>query len=86
MTQSVHKERGENNNTKLQGVLIANKIDLEDRRRISPKSGADLAAQLGLMYFECSAKDYKDVENPFYFLANEWHKVYSESTDKMMAD
>lgn len=77
--------KSENNNAKLTGVLIANKIDLEDRRIISPKLGSDLANQLGLMYFECSAKEFKDVENPFYFIANEWHKMYTESTDKISA-
>ncbi len=73
----------ENNNTKMTGVLVANKTDLEDRRIISPKVGAELAHQLGLLYFECSAKDFKDVENPFYYLANEWHKIFSESAEKI---
>ena len=83
VAQCVKKEKGENNNSKLNGVLIANKADLEDRRVVSPKVGADLAGQLGLMYFECSAKDNKDVENPFYFLASEWHKIYTESTERI---
>ena len=46
--------------TKLVGVLIANKTDLDDRRRrVSPKVGHELATQLGLVYFECSAKDFQ---------------------------
>ena len=45
---------------KLIGVLIANKTDLDDRRRrVSPKVGHELATQLGLVYFECSAKDFQ---------------------------
>ena len=41
-------------------VLIANKTDLDDRRRrVSPKVGHELATQLGLVYFECSAKDFQ---------------------------
>ena len=94
---------------KVVGVLIANKTDLDDRRRrVSPKVGHELATQLGLVYFECSAKDFQGmffsllmndiqkivntrgkintnvihrnhlflgVENPFYYLANEWHKT-----------
>ena len=44
------------------GVLIANKTDLDDRRRrVSPKVGHELATQLGLVYFECSAKDFQGV-------------------------
>jgi transport family protein 27 len=84
VAQSLKAEKGDNNNTKLTGVLIANKTDLEDRRIISPKVGAELAQQLGLLYFECSAKDFKDVENPFYYLANEWHKIYTETTNKLI--
>ena len=83
VAQCLKAEKGDNNNTKLTGVLVANKTDLEDRRVVSPKVGSDLAQQLGLMYFECSAKDFKDVENPFYYLANEWYKIFSESSDKM---
>ena len=60
VAQCLKSEKGDNNNTKLTGVLIANKTDLEDRRIISPKVGAELAQQLGLLYFECSAKDFKD--------------------------
>ena len=84
VAQSLKAEKGDNNNTKLTGVLIANKTDLEDRRIISPKVGTELAQQLGLLYFECSAKDFKDVENPFYYLANEWHKIYTETANKLI--
>ena len=57
-------------------MLIANKTELvETRGRISPKMGHDAATTLGLTYFECSAKDHKGVDEPFYFLANEWHKI-----------
>ena len=49
-----------NDKDKLIGVLIANKTDLDDRRRrVSPKVGHELANQLGLVYFECSAKDFQ---------------------------
>jgi len=37
------------------GVLVANKIDLDQRRVISPKSGKEFAESNGLEYFECSA-------------------------------
>ena len=48
------------------GVLIANKTDLDDRRRrVSPKVGHELATQLGLVYFECSAKDFQGMLSSF---------------------
>ena len=68
---------------RLTGVLVANKTDLVERRVVPPKMGSELAQQLGLMYFECSCKDYSGVEEPFFYLANEFHKTYSEKTDFM---
>ena len=55
----------------------------EDRRVVSPKVGSELAQQLGLMYFECSAKTFQGVDNPFYYLANEWHTIHQEKADRM---
>ncbi|KAF6041248.1 IFT27 [Bugula neritina] len=60
------------------GVLVANKVDLDERRIISPKAGEKLAEHHGLKYFEVSAKDQKNVEVPFYYLANEFYKLYHE--------
>lgn len=39
----------------IEGVLVANKIDLDERRVISPKAGMEFAESNGLKYFECSA-------------------------------
>ncbi|KAL5019284.1 hypothetical protein ScPMuIL_005006 [Solemya velum] len=58
------------------GVVVANKTDLDQRRIISPKMGKDFASQNGLEYFECSAKELQNVDAPFYYLANEFHKLY----------
>ncbi|CAG0878871.1 unnamed protein product [Darwinula stevensoni] len=65
----------------LPGVLVGTKIDLTDLRVISPMAGKDVANSLGLTYFECSAKERKDLELPFFYLANEWHRIYMEKTD-----
>ncbi len=88
MEQVVHSAKGssdggEDGNKRLPGVLLANKSDLKERRVISPKLGSDLAQQLGLMYFECSCKDYAGVEDPFYYLANEFHKMHEDATEQM---
>ena len=73
--KAAKKDSDESSKRALNGVLIANKTDLDEtRRRISPKMGHEAATSIGLTYFECSAKDHKGVEEPFYFLANEWHK------------
>ncbi|KDR10846.1 intraflagellar transport protein 27 homolog [Zootermopsis nevadensis] len=60
------------------GVLFGNKTDLVDRRVVSPKTGSTMAEKLGLMYFEGSAKENQGIEEPFFLLAHEWHKLYSE--------
>ncbi|XP_023723348.1 intraflagellar transport protein 27 homolog [Cryptotermes secundus] len=60
------------------GVLFGNKTDLVDRRVVSPKKGAAMAEKLGLVYFEGSAKENQGIEEPFFLLAHEWHKLYNE--------
>jgi small GTP-binding protein len=47
-------------------VLIANKIDLEDLRKVSRESGEELAAELNMPYFEISAKTSENLEKAFY--------------------
>nr|KAG5713771.1 hypothetical protein BaRGS_024398 [Batillaria attramentaria] len=64
--------------TNIPGVVLANKIDLDQRRVVSPKEGKDLAMQHGLEYFECSAKEMQNVDTPFFYMAHEFHKLYQE--------
>jgi len=71
------------NSSNIHGVLLAAKADLSDRRVVSPKAGAELASSLGLQYFESSAKDQTGVEEPFFYLANEWHKLHGEQAAAM---
>uniref|UniRef100_A0A0K2T6C4 Intraflagellar transport protein 27 homolog [Aplysia californica] n=1 Tax=Lepeophtheirus salmonis TaxID=72036 RepID=A0A0K2T6C4_LEPSM len=66
------------------GVLIGNKIDMKERRVISPKLGSELASKLSLVYFETSSKDYQGCEEPFYYLANEWYKLYNEKCEHIV--
>ncbi|CAL8092575.1 unnamed protein product [Orchesella dallaii] len=70
---------GSSNNTKRDqtlppflGVLIGSKNDLKDQRVISPKAAQNFAAQHGLQYFECSAKENSGMEEPFFFLSHQW--------------
>jgi len=68
----------------LPGVLMACKIDLTDRRVISPKEGNDLAHKLGFIYMECSAKENQNIDDAFFYLANEWHKLYSNTVNSTL--
>merc|ERR1712150_257566 len=65
----------------LPGVLVANKIDLDERRIISPKAGVEFAESNGLKYFECSAKEMQNVDAAFYYLANSFYKLYQDKLD-----
>jgi small GTP-binding protein len=50
-------------------ILLANKTDLLEERVVSKKEGENLAQQIGAMkYFETSAKDYENIDEPFLFL------------------
>ena len=77
----LERVRAQSPNTQIPGVLIANKVDLEQRRVISPKKGQELAHNNRLEYFECSAKEMQNVDTPFFYLANEFHKVYEERVE-----
>ncbi|MBN2156080.1 MAG: GTP-binding protein [Candidatus Lokiarchaeota archaeon] len=50
-------------------ILIANKTDLADERVVSKKEGETLAKEIGaLKYFETSAKEFDNIDEPFLFL------------------
>ena len=65
----------------LQGILVANKIDLREgginsRAVVGSDEGLHLAQQNNLEYFECSALMGRDVEKPFNFLAMKYYTNY----------
>ena len=52
-------------------VLVANKSDLEEDREVSRAEGEELAASLGVRFFETSAKTGQNIEALFGFMAEE---------------
>lgn len=52
-------------------VLVANKVDLAERRTVSRKQGKALAKQWSLPYFECSAKTGEGVEALVQYMSDE---------------
>ena len=46
-------------------VLAANKSDFEEKRQVSQEEGEKLAQDLNLTFFECSAKDNKNINETF---------------------
>ncbi|KAJ8317879.1 hypothetical protein KUTeg_002970, partial [Tegillarca granosa] len=51
----IERIRSQKPEVKTPGVLVANKVDLEERRMVSKKAGQELASTHDLKYFECSA-------------------------------
>lgn len=64
-----------------QVVLVGNKCDLEDERVVSTERGKQLAQNMGLTYFETSAKDNVNVKAVFERLVDIICDKMSESLD-----
>lgn len=64
-----------------QVVLVGNKSDLEDERVVSTERGKQLAEQMGLEFFEASAKDNANVKAVFECLVDIICDKMSESLD-----
>nr|KAG5709595.1 hypothetical protein BaRGS_001645 [Batillaria attramentaria] len=62
-------------------VLVGNKCDLEDSRVVSQAKGQDLASDLGLEFFETSAKENINVKAVFERLVDIICDKMSESLD-----
>ncbi|XP_066563258.1 intraflagellar transport protein 27 homolog [Amia ocellicauda] len=60
------------------GVLVGNKVDLEERREVEAGVARDWAQSQGLEYFETSAKEMQSFELPFLGLAQTFHRVYQD--------
>ena len=58
-----------NQGRELTGVVVANKVDLENRAQISAQDGMALAQSIGFEFFEVSAAQGKGIEEPFKALA-----------------
>ena len=54
-------------------IILANKVDLEEERKISHEEGKAFADKLNIPYFETSAKTGEGLQEAFQFL---FEKVY----------
>lgn len=52
-------------------ILVGNKIDAGNKREVTRKQAEELAANLGVRYFETSAKTGQNIQKVFEELANE---------------
>lgn len=66
----------------LQGVLVATKSDLEARTVVTAQEGTAFAKHHNVVFFQTSAKENRDVDAPFNFIANKWYQMYEESLEE----
>ncbi|EGR28304.1 Ras family protein, putative [Ichthyophthirius multifiliis] len=52
-------------------IIIANKCDMKDERKVSTKEGEDLAEKYNVNYFETSAKDGLNIREAFRCIAKQ---------------
>ena len=62
--------------------IAGNKIDLEEERKIKTEEGQKLAEELGLPFFETSAKTGVNINESFEDLVEKIDEVYSKLEDK----
>jgi Ras-related protein Rab-11A len=63
-------------------ILIGNKSDLKDQREVSVDDGLQKAANLGIAFMETSAKTSINVDNSFYYIAeNVVNKIISKHAE-----
>ncbi len=64
----------------LPGVVVANKIDLEERQRVYIPEGQEFAKSNNLEFVQVSAQRNMNVEKPFETLSCMFHNAYEVST------
>eukprot|EP00347_Sterkiella_histriomuscorum_P020612 403337144 len=68
----------QNQGKQLNGVVVANKIDLENRIAVGPQDGLAFAKSIGFEFFEVSTLQGKNIEDPFQCLAEMFFSKYQE--------
>ena len=62
--------------------LVANKIDMEEERKVKPEEGEKLAEELGFPFVEASAKNGININETFEDLVERIDKVYGNLSQK----
>lgn len=70
------KEINENIGSDIIKVLVGNKCDLEDERKVNEKEGNDAAAEYNIRFFEVSALSNQNVVAVFDYLTDELLKDF----------
>ena len=71
-----------NGNKNVYKLLIGNKSDLEDERKVSKEEGKEFAEINGMEFFETSAKEDYQVQDAFIQLTRDVIKTKDKSSEK----
>lgn len=73
----------QNQGRQLSGVVVANKIDLENRVAVGPQDGMAFAKSIGFEFFEVSTLQGRNIDEPFNCLAHMYFAKYQEKVDAL---
>ena len=71
-----------NISTKVPILLVGNKIDIEEHRNVSIEEGKNMAEEHELIFLECSARTWANVDSIFQKLADTIYKNYHNYVEK----
>ncbi|XP_062512553.1 ras-related protein Rab-8A-like isoform X2 [Corticium candelabrum] len=66
-------------------MILGNKCDMTDERKVSRKEGETLAAEHGIKFMETSAKTGQGVEEAFYTLVRDIKAKMDQILDPLMS-
>ena len=66
------------------GVVVANKIDIENRIAVGPQDGLAFAKSIGFEFFEVSTLQSRNIDDPFKCLAEMFFRRYQEKANYLM--
>ena len=67
-------------------ILVGNKCDMENERKVTVEQGKDFAAQYGMKFFETSAKNSTNVNEAFITMTQEIMKNANKKTTPSKKD
>ena len=74
----------ENANKQLNGIVVANKCDLESKIQVSAEDGHAFAMGISFEFCEVSALQSRNIDKPFKVLAQAFYNKYEEKIASLM--
>ncbi len=75
----------ENAGKQLNGIVVANKVDMESKIQVSSEDGHAFAMGIGFEFCEVSAMQSRNIDKPFKVLANIFYTKFEEKVASLMS-